>query len=141
MKSNPQNAKGRGMPSTIDGEMEVLRVEIKDIQYDAPEQNLFRMGRLYEGQGRFEEALNYYQRATEANPRYKEASDAAIIVAEKIRISQNSGDFSSPSLLNIGAGNFWEGIFTIMVKMSSLLFETGIKRIIRWIRCEYGWFI
>ncbi|MFH1407110.1 MAG: PDZ domain-containing protein [Candidatus Omnitrophota bacterium] len=78
----------RVIVSTIDGEREILLVDIKDIQYDTPEQNLFKLGRLYEARGEMAKALVYYQRATEANPRYKEANDAAIIIAEKIRIAR-----------------------------------------------------
>jgi len=76
--------------STVDGEKEILRSDIKDVLYDTPEQGLSALGRSYEAIGRLEDALTYYQRALEANPEYKEARDAVTDVSVKIQIARMS---------------------------------------------------
>lgn len=62
--------------STADGEREIFKKEIDSIEYDAPEQNLFQIGREYEKKLQYEKATFYYKRALEINPEYKEARDA-----------------------------------------------------------------
>lgn len=69
--------------STEKGEIPILLRRIKNIQYDAPEQNFLQAGKAYEEVGRLGEALAYYQKAVETNPDFAEARQAAIGVRNR----------------------------------------------------------
>ncbi|MFH0838640.1 MAG: PDZ domain-containing protein [Candidatus Omnitrophota bacterium] len=63
------------------GEIEILKKDIKDIHYDAEEQNLLALGNLYKEKGNLNKALEYYKKALDTNPNFKEAKDAVSFVA------------------------------------------------------------
>ena len=67
--------KDRVVLSTMDGEQKILRRDIKRIDYDREEQNLTRMGNLYQDRGMYKEAYHYYSQALKINPEYKSAKE------------------------------------------------------------------
>jgi C-terminal processing protease CtpA/Prc len=62
--------------STSEGEKDIFRNDIDNIEYDTAEQNFMRLGKYYEEKGWYDKASFYYKKAMEANPDYKEARDA-----------------------------------------------------------------
>lgn len=64
--------------STIDGEKEIKRRDIKDINYDRLEQNLVKLGDFHYNKDNLVKALEYYEKAHYANPDYKEAKEKFI---------------------------------------------------------------
>lgn len=77
--------------STADGEIPILKKGIKEIFYDAPEQNFMQAGKEYESAGRLGEALAYYQKALELNPDFGEAKSAAIAVRNRFWAKATEG--------------------------------------------------
>ncbi len=73
----------RVLLSTETGEIPILLRGIKDIQYDEPEKNFIEIGKQYESQGKFEEALVFYEKALAENPNSEEARIAASGVKSK----------------------------------------------------------
>ena len=67
----------RIMLSTIDGEKQVMRKDIKKVIFDLEEQNLTSIGDFYQDNKRFEKAAYYYKRALIVNPNYKKAPPAS----------------------------------------------------------------
>ena len=63
--------------STEKGEIPILLSGIKDIRYDDPEQNFFKIGKEFEAEKKYGEALAYYEKALELNPDMEEAQQAA----------------------------------------------------------------
>lgn len=61
--------------STIDGEKEIKKTDIKDILYDRREQNLVKLGDFHEQKGNPIKAYTYFRKAHQLNPDYKEAQD------------------------------------------------------------------
>jgi len=70
-----EDYKDRIVVSTIDGEKEIMRNDIKSVIYDLEEQNLTNLGDYYQDQGAYEKAYYYYDKALEVNPEYKRARD------------------------------------------------------------------
>ncbi len=64
--------------STIYGEKNFDKSDVKDILYDRKEQNLIKLGDYYQKNGNPAKAYTYYKRAYELNPDYKEAKDKFI---------------------------------------------------------------
>jgi len=62
--------------STVDGEKDVFRKNIKRIEYDEPEQNFMQLGRAYDAKDWHDKAAFYYKKAMQINPNYKEAREA-----------------------------------------------------------------
>jgi membrane-associated protease RseP (regulator of RpoE activity) len=61
--------------STMDGELEILKSDVADINYDLEEQNLTSMGDLYQDRARYQEAYYFYKQALSINPHYKSARE------------------------------------------------------------------
>lgn len=59
--------------STEYGETEIPKDEIKSIKYDLVEQNYVAIADKHMTSGSYDKALYYYERALQANPRFKEA--------------------------------------------------------------------
>lgn len=70
--------------STGDGERVVFRKNISNIEYDNPEYDFLNLGREMEKQGRWGEALSYYEKALEVNPELTEARQASLGVRSKL---------------------------------------------------------
>ncbi|MFH1867441.1 MAG: PDZ domain-containing protein [Candidatus Omnitrophota bacterium] len=70
-----ENYHDRLILSTIDGEKEVKKRDIKDLEYDRLEQNLVAMGDLSYQKDNIIKAFEYYEKAYYINPDYKEAKD------------------------------------------------------------------
>lgn len=64
--------------STVDGEIEIKKADIKDILYDRREQNLVKLGDFHEQKGNPIKAYTYFRKAYQLNPDYKEAQDRFI---------------------------------------------------------------
>lgn len=64
--------------STVNGEMEIDRENIKDILYDRREQNLLKLGDFHWQKGNLMKAYTYFKKASQINPDYKEAQDKFI---------------------------------------------------------------
>ncbi len=67
--------KDRITMNTVDGEIDILRKDIEDIEYDTPEQTFIQLGKSYEARALYDEAAFYYKKALEVNPRYTEARE------------------------------------------------------------------
>jgi len=70
-----ENYHDRIVLNTIDGEKQISRGDIKDILYDRREQNLLKLGDFHQAKGNKQKAYEYYKKAYELNPEYKEAKD------------------------------------------------------------------
>ncbi|NQT32347.1 MAG: PDZ domain-containing protein [Candidatus Omnitrophica bacterium] len=79
--------KDRVLISTIDGEKQILKKDIKNIAYDLKEQNYASMGDYYQDRGLYKEAYGYYNRALEINPNYQRAKDGFNHVVTYIQLS------------------------------------------------------
>lgn len=66
--------------STEKGEVPVLRIGIKDVEYDDPAQNFLQAGRAYEEKKRWGEALAYYEKALQLSPELDDAKKASVRV-------------------------------------------------------------
>ena len=77
--------------STEKGEIPILLTGIKDIQYDAPEQNFFKAGKSYEGENKLGQALAYYEKALEVNSNFEEAKMAALAVRNRFWANSTEG--------------------------------------------------
>lgn len=85
IKKNGDETKGliverhadRVILSTADGEVSVMLADIRDIRYDAPEQNFMSIGQKYEADGKYGEALAFYEKAVDINPDFEGAAQAA----------------------------------------------------------------
>lgn len=77
--------------STEKGEIPILLTGIKDIQYDAPEQNFFQAGKSYESENKLGQALAYYEKALELNPNFEEAKVASLAVRNRFWASSAEG--------------------------------------------------
>lgn len=77
--------------STEAGEIHVLLAEIDHVQYDDPEQNFLEAGKSFEEKGKLEEALAYYEKATDLNPDYEEAKTAAVGVRSRLWAKETEG--------------------------------------------------
>jgi membrane-associated protease RseP (regulator of RpoE activity) len=67
--------KDRIILSTVDGEREILRDQIRKIIFEFEEQNLTSLGDFYKDRGLFRKAYYYYSKALELNPDYKRAKE------------------------------------------------------------------
>jgi len=70
-----ENYHDRILLSTAEGEKEISKKDIKDITYDRQEQNLVKLGDFHEEKGNLLKAYEYFQKAYELNPDYKEAGE------------------------------------------------------------------
>ncbi len=70
--------------STSEGEKIFFRKAIAKIEYDDPEYSLMGLGREMESGNRWGEALSYYEKALEINPRLKEAREAVLGIKSKV---------------------------------------------------------
>lgn len=61
--------------STVDGEMQIKMRDIKDVKYDRLEQNLTSLGDFYYQKENMTKALEYYEKAYNLNPEYKESKE------------------------------------------------------------------
>lgn len=59
--------------STVDGEIVILKSEIKDILYDLPVGNLIKLGDFHKQKGNLIRAYTYYRKAYQTDPTYKPA--------------------------------------------------------------------
>ncbi len=78
-----ENHVDRVILSTEQGEKPILKTRIKDIEYSDPEQNLMQIGKAYEAENKLGEALAYYEKAMEINPKLEEARVAAVGVRNR----------------------------------------------------------
>lgn len=77
--------------STEKGEIPILLSGIKDIRYDDPEQNFMQIGRAYEAEHKYGEALAYYEKAAEVNPNFDEAKAAAAAMKSRFWAATTQG--------------------------------------------------
>ncbi len=77
--------------STEKGEIPILLSGIKNILYDDPEQNYMQIGRAYESENKYGEALAYYEKALEANPNFDEAKKAAAAMKSRFWAQTTEG--------------------------------------------------
>jgi len=63
--------------STADGEIPIMRKDLGDIQFDETAYSLLSIGRALERQGKYGDALSYYEKALSLNQDLKEAKRAA----------------------------------------------------------------
>ena len=61
--------------STMDGEKQLLKKDIKRIIYDLEEQNLTSLADFYLDRGMYQTAYYYYEEALKINPEYKKAKE------------------------------------------------------------------
>lgn len=73
-----ENYHDRIVLSTVDGEKEIKKEDIKDILYDRRQQNLVKLGDFHEQRGNLMKAYTYYKKAHQLDPDYKEAQDKFI---------------------------------------------------------------
>lgn len=71
--------------STIDGEHELMREDIRQIIYDLEEQNLKAFGDRYRDKSRYSQAYYYYKKALEINPDYQKARDGLDFAANYLQ--------------------------------------------------------
>ncbi len=71
--------------STIDGEHELMRDDIRQIIYDLEEQNLKALGDHYRDRSRYAQAYYYYKKALEINPGYQKARDGLDFAANYLQ--------------------------------------------------------
>lgn len=77
--------------STEKGEVPVLSKRIKKIIYDDAEQNFLQVGKAYEAEGKYGEALAYYEKAVQINPNLEEAKTLAAGVRNRFWASSTEG--------------------------------------------------
>jgi len=77
--------------STEKGEIPILLSGIKNIQYDDPEQNFMQIGRAYEAENKYGEALAYYEKALEVNPDFDDAKKAAAAMKSRFWAQTTEG--------------------------------------------------
>lgn len=73
-----ENYHDRVVLSTVDGEKQIKKKDVKDILYDRRQQNLVKLGDFHEQKGNLIKAHTYYQKAHQLDPDYKEAEDKFI---------------------------------------------------------------
>ena len=61
--------------NTVDGEKDILREDIEDVEYDTPEQTFIQLGKSYDAKGWYDKASFYYKKAMEINPDHNEARE------------------------------------------------------------------
>ena len=68
--------------STENGEVPILLKGIKNIQYDSPEQSFMQMGQVYQSEGKYGEALAFYEKAVELGLKgfAENISDGSVLV-------------------------------------------------------------
>ena len=86
-----ENHADRVIFSTEKGEIPILLSGIKKIQYDEPEQNFMQIGRAYEAENKYGEALAYYEKAAEVNPNFEEAKKAAAAMKSRFWAATTEG--------------------------------------------------
>lgn len=62
--------------STEEGEKEILKSSIDEIFFDEPYQNNLYLGKKFEQDGDFENALKFYRLSIQSNPNFKDGQDA-----------------------------------------------------------------
>lgn len=77
--------------STESREIPILLSGIKDIRYDEPEQNYLQVGRTYEAEKKYGEALAFYEKALETNPNFEEARIAAVAMRSRFWAASTEG--------------------------------------------------
>lgn len=95
--------------STEEGEKPVLLAEIQEILYDDPEQNFLNVGKEFEDNGKFEEALSYYEKAIELNPDFEEAKAAAVGVRSRLWAKVTEGPKSEMEKQQVLYDSWTEG--------------------------------
>ncbi len=61
--------------STPDGEVQVLKSDVRELSYDSEEDNLIKLGDLAKERSNYEAAYSYYEKAFNMNPNSKPAKD------------------------------------------------------------------
>ena len=105
-----EEAADRIFLSTEKGELPILLSGIKDIRYDEPEQNFMQMGRAYEAEKKYGEALAYYEKALETNPQFEEAKRAAMAMKSRFWASTMEGPQSEMEKQQAIADSRGEGL-------------------------------
>ncbi|MGH7198788.1 MAG: PDZ domain-containing protein [Candidatus Omnitrophota bacterium] len=77
--------------STEKGEVPVLLKNVKDIRYDDQEQSMMQIAASFEKEGKFGQALAYYDKALELNPNLSEARRAATGLRNRFVAIQSEG--------------------------------------------------
>jgi C-terminal processing protease CtpA/Prc len=80
--------------STMEGEKQVMKKEIKDIIYDLEEQNLTSIGDYYQDREMYDKAQYYYQKALKVNPNYERAKDGLNYVTTILREGESLRNIS-----------------------------------------------
>jgi len=80
-----EDYKDRIVLSTMDGEKQIMRNDIKRIIFDLEEQNLTNMADQYQDKNMHEKAYYYYSKALEVNPEYKKARDGINFVSTHLQ--------------------------------------------------------
>lgn len=66
--------------STADGEISIMKTNIKELQFDTEEDNLIKLAELAQGQKDYTKAYTYYDLAIKLNPDSKRAKDGIIFL-------------------------------------------------------------
>jgi len=70
--------------STIDGEIEILKSDIKDILYDLMVQNLIKLGDFHMQKGNLARAYAYYHKAYQSDPSFEPAASRYLETRSKL---------------------------------------------------------
>jgi len=111
-----EDYKDRIIVSTIDGEREIMRQDIKKMTYDMEEQNLTNLGDLYQDKGSYNKAYYYYSKALEVNPDYKRAKDGLSYVGTYLQ--QTSRRLKLDQLERANEESQWQKRRTGVVELS-----------------------
>lgn len=66
--------------STVDGEMKVMKADIRELSYDSEEDNLVKLGDQARDAGNYQKSYGYYQMAYKKNPQSKSAKEGLALV-------------------------------------------------------------
>lgn len=75
-----EDYKDRIVFSTVDGEMTIMKDDIKELYYDTEEQNLIKLGEQSKDKGDYIKSFIYYDKAYRLNPNSKQAKDGIVFL-------------------------------------------------------------
>ncbi len=107
--------------STEKGEVPVLLSDTQDIRYDDPEQNFMQIGRAYEAENKFGEALAYYEKASEVNPNFEEARKAASAMKSRFWAAATEGPKSEMEKQQLIYDSWGQGVKPESLEKKSIL--------------------
>jgi len=90
----------RVLLSTIDGEKQIMRADIRNIVYDLEEQNLTNLGDFYQDKRMYDKAYYYYNKALDVNRNYKKAREGLNYVTTFLQQSDSMAKLKHIQRLN-----------------------------------------